>query len=293
MNPRALALTAAALLLAAAGCSAAAPALAATSPTPTATAAPNSAALVSALHYHRPVVLAGIGSSVGAGATLPNRATQAPVAHLGKLLRDRFPASPVTVDNLSVPGSTAWEGRKVYLDQVRPLHPTALLVAFGMNDGETAQYNAGETLHGSMWAMQAIVDAAKADGVTVLIATTPSPHTVRNSYALPAGVPVSYPTPGGDLVPSLADSVTTVDGQPFTARHAIWNDRVRALAATDGVTLVDAARYWTRAEAYVGQDALFNAGEIVHPDLLGHALSYWRAEDDTVAHLADEVMGRA
>lgn len=282
MKSRILAATTAATLTVAATLTAiTSPALAATT-----APQPNSAALVTALHYHRPVTIAGIGSSVSVGATLPDRASQAPVGHLGQLLRAQFPASPITVDNLSVNGSTAWEGRKVYTEQVRPLHPTALLIAYGMNDGETAQYNSGETLHGSLWAMQAIIDMAKQDGVTVLVATTPSPHTIRNYYALPAGIPVTYPTAGGALVPSLADSVTTIGGQPFTTRHAIWNDKVRALTAAEGVTLVDAGRYWTQAEAYVGQDALFNPNEVVHPDLLGHALSYWRAEDDVTAALA-------
>lgn len=264
-----------------------------TAPTASALTATSDATLVDALHNHRPVTLVGIGSSVGAGATLPDKAAQSPVGHLGQLFRDRFPASPLTVANLSVNGSTAWDGKKVYTDQVRPLHPTALLVAFGMNDGQTAQYNAGETLRGSISAMQSIVDAAEADGVTVLIATTPSPHTDRDPYAMPAGVPVSYPTVDGDLVPSMADSVTTIGGQPFTARHAAWNDRVRSLAASNGVRVIDAGQQWTRAERYVGQDALFNAGEYVHPNLLGHALAYWKAEDIAVELIADEVMGRA
>lgn len=119
----------------------------------------------------------------------------------------------------------------------------------------------------------------------MLVATTPSPDTAGDDFSLPAGLPVVYPTPGGALRPAVADSVTTIDGQPFSARHATWNAEVRRLTANQGATLIDAAASWPAAERAHGEQVLFNVqhgtadpGRFVHPNLLGHQVSYWTAE---------------
>lgn len=276
-------------------------AVGAVAPTPApAPTGSNAGPLVRAIRLHRPVVVVGIGSSVGDGATLPDPSTQSPVAHLGLLLQARFPHSVIRVHNLSVAGSTAFDGVQLYSKMVRSLHPTVLFIAYGMNDGEPAQFNSGETLPGSMASMRTIVAEARASGTTVMIATTPSPDTERDDFAFPAGLPIQYPTPGGPLVPSVADRVTTIDGEPFSARHAIWNSEARALAQAERVTLVDAARYWPAAIARYGQSGLFDAGhgplhppQFVHPNLRGHEVSYWTAEDQVVDSLVNTVASDA
>jgi hypothetical protein len=67
------------------------------------------------------------------------------------------------------------------------------------------------------------------------------------------------------------------------------NQAMRDAAASTGSVLVDAERYWMQAIQYEqtitgsassAENALFNAGQIVHPNLLGHQLSYHRAVDD-------------
>lgn len=258
---------------------------------------PNLESLERAIRDHTAITVAGIGSSVGVGAELQEASVQSPVGRLAFLLRARYPREEVKVHNLSVNGSTAFDGLQVYSSQVRRLHPTVLLIAFGMNDGQTAQFNSGETLPGSIRALREVIETARADGTTVLVATTPSPDTEGNDFTLPSGLPVIYPTPDGALVPSADDSVTMIGGQPFSARHAIWNREVRKLVKNERATLLDAGRYWPEAVGEYGEHRLFNVqhgeadpGRFVHPDLLGHQASYWRAESafiDLLPRVAD------
>ena len=255
-------------------------------------ARPNTEPLETAIRRRGTITVAGIGSSVGNGAELPDAAAQSPVGRLGQLLRSRYPDATVDVHNLSVDGSTAFDGQTVYTTRVRPLHPTVLLIAFGMNDGQTAQFNSGVTLPGSVAALRSIVASARADGTTVLVATTPSPDTDGNDFGLPKGLPVNYPTPGGALVPSAEDAVTTIDGEPFSTRHATWNAEARKLVQEQRVTLIDAAEDWLEGVRRYGQDSLFNVahgaadpGRFVHPNLRGHEVSYWAAESAFVRGL--------
>ena len=249
--------------------------------------------LIRALRTGAAVRLVGIGSSVGAGAELTDSESQSPVGHLGQALRDAFDSPNLTVKNLSVDGSTAFDGLQVYKSQVHRLHPTVLLIAFGMNDGQTAQFNSGETFPGGITALRETIRRGRADGALVLVATTPSPHTVGNDFSLPAGLPVIYPTPDAAVVPSAGRSIAMVDGQPFSARHATWNAAARTAAHEEGAVLIDAAALWPAAVRTHGEDRLFNVqhgpadpGRFVHPNLLGHQLSYWPAEDAWVEKIA-------
>ncbi|NCV19916.1 MAG: hypothetical protein EBW42_14455, partial [Rhodobacterales bacterium] len=61
-------------------------------------------------------------------------------------------------------------------------------------------------------------------------------------------------------------------------------------AATDcGVPLIDVERYWFKALQKYALDDLYNAGEIVHPNLLGHQVSYHQAITDFLYSMSYQV----
>jgi lysophospholipase L1-like esterase len=245
----------------------------------------NAAPLAEALEAGGPVQVVGLGSSVGAGATLPAPATQAPVAHFAADLRDANPGLAVNVANLSINGSVVVDGLAAYRSQGRALKPAVVVIAYGMNDGLPGAYNSGETFPGAIDALTTLVGEIRADGATVVLLTTPSPHTERADFTMPSGLPVNYPTPGGEPAPLPDDSVVSIDGVPFSARHADYNAKVVDLAQREGLYLGDAAAAWRSAVKAQGQDALFNAKEFVHPNLQGHMASYWPALDDVAAQV--------
>lgn len=234
----------------------------------------------------------GVGSSVGAGATLPTPATQAPVARFGARLAQTI--NPLgnlhlATTNGSVNGSvaidftisSAYANAKTTAGGV----PTTALFCYGMNDGFVGAYHQGQTFPGFYAEMKRNVQMVLNDGGDAVICTTPHPHTGRVDWTS-AVSPINYP-PGGVAVPAFttAASVVTADwlgtGQPVpaSARHIRINQVMRAVAAEMGVPLIDVERYWFQAVAEHGQDALFDTGEYAHPNLLGHQLSYWKAID--------------
>lgn len=241
----------------------------------------NLAPLKAAIAADAPVTVYALGSSVGVGATLPDAGTQAPSAYLTGALGP-LTAGGATLTNLSVNGSVASEGVAIYREQVKPHKPTVLLLAYGMNDGNTPAYNAGQTFPGAMKAMREIISEARADGITVLVATTPSPHMGRSDFGMPEGMPVVYPA-GGVALPK--EAAVEVNGVPFSARHNDFNKGVTDLAAELQVELLDVVPSWTAAVAAQGEDSLFNAQEAVHPNLAGHTASYWAAVDTFTTEL--------
>lgn len=253
-------------------------AVAASTPTAPATTPTDAELLRAALTAGQPITLVGVGSSVGLGATLPDPDTQAPVGHFAEALRASYPGVTVTATNLSVNGSVASEGLKVYREEGRPLKPTAVVVAFGMNDGLPGAYSSGQTFPGGLTALRTLVAEAHNDGVAVILLTTPSPHTDRQSWELPSSLPLLHPEPAEDVI--------TIDGAPFSARHADFNRELRVIADATGSLLGDAEKHWTTLVVSQGEDALFDKGEVVHPNLAGHQGSYWLALDDVIAALA-------
>lgn len=98
---------------------------------------------------------------------------------------------------------------------------------------------------------------------------------------------------GEELTPTTANSAPIVDAIgdgrtiPISHRHYRVNQAMRRAAVDLGVPLIDVEYYWFKAVAENGQDALFNAGEFNHPNLLGHQLSYWQAIYDFVDSLSE------
>jgi len=240
--------------------------------------------------------IVGQGSSVGVGATLPDPATQAPVNRLGIRINqtlDKLGIHPFTVNNQSVNGSTLNDGLSIFASTILPLQPDLVFDAFGMNDGMPAQFNSGETFGRIGELLRSRIIAAQEAGVDVLLTTTPHPHTGRVNWSLPAEIPMYYPAymappvPESALIPAAANSSVMIpwhDGMvPASHRHLRVNEVIRNVAAETGCLVLDVEKYWFDALLVHELDDLFLPGEYVHPNLLGHKLSYWAAIEDLVA----------
>lgn len=251
-----------------------------------------------------PIVVLGMGSSVGNGATLPSPSTQAPLPYLAtqiKSFADKLNIINMSGVNRSVDGFTVFQGVQDFTAIIASYAPKLVVLAYGMNDGATAQFNAGQTFGGLPSQLRGLIHKCWAIGSDVIIMTTPHPHTVRSDFTMPAGVPMSYPysvaanVPNESLVPPVSQSVVTgnflnlypANNIPASHRHYRVNQVMRQVAVECGVPCIDVEKYWFEAVLKYGQDALYNSGEYVHPNLLGHQQSYHLAIDDFVSALYD------
>lgn len=240
--------------------------------------------------------IVGFGSSVGAGATLPDPATQAPVAVFSSTLESVIDPGGIynfVTYNDSVNGSTFSEAAAALDAAVAGGHtPDICVLVYGMNDGAPAIFNSGQTYPAVYSSIMQFVTKARGYGSDVVLMTTPHPNTDLYTYYMPDGIPQTYPTavaaPVGpeQLVPSASTSNITADwlgtGQNITAAHRHYrvNQAMRQAATDAGIPLIDAERYWFKAVAKFGVAALYDTGETVHPNLLGHQNSYWLAIDE-------------
>lgn len=245
--------------------------------------------------------IVGYGSSVGVGATLPDAATQAPVAKFSSILKSVV--DPANIFNFvtyndSVNGSTVSQAQTALAGSIAAGHtPKICVLAYGMNDGEVAIFNSGQTYPAVYTSIMKFVTSARASGADVILMTTPHHKCSGFSYTMPGGVDQLYPTfvanPVGpeQLIPPASASNITADflgtGVNLTAshRHLRVNQAMRQAATDAGIPLIDVERYWFKAVAKYGEDALFNPGETVHPNLLGHQNSYWLAIKEFIESL--------
>lgn len=252
------------------------------------------------------VTIAGFGSSVGVGACLPDPATQAPAMYLGERLKMMFKATDgfnVVADNRSKNGSIMSQflndkptgNWAAYLNEGKK--PTLVVFAYGMNDGRAPMYNGAQPppfFHTQLVKAIRLVQAAGADAV---ILTSPHPlSTIKE--CMPSNCNQNYPTPIAapvgpeQMTPPASRSVVLQDplgsgsSIPVSQRHLHINEEMRKAASETGCTLIDAERFWFEAVAAHGDAALYNKGESVHPNLLGHQLSYQKAIDEFLASLA-------
>ena len=280
-------------------------------PTPTVLAAPARGAVLPGFFKYlksyradlAPVIkTVGLGSSVSNGAALLNPTVDAPLPFFTTTLNtylNRVPIYTLEAHNYGVDGSTVINGvSTAYPAAVAAGHPGKIvLLAYGMNDGQTAQYNAGQTYEGAYTQLAALIDAIVAQGAEAVICTTPHPHTVRNGFAMPGGIAQSYPTAVAspvddeDLIPPADESVLNIDWQgqsiEVSYRHYRVNEAFRAVAREKGCALIDVERYWFDAVAEYGQDALYDPLELVHPNLFGHQKSYHLAIADFIKTVFD------
>ena len=241
-----------------------------------------------------PVInIVGFGSSVGVGATLPDPATQAPVAVFSSTLKSVIDPGNIynfVTYNDSVNGSTISEAAAALDAAVAAGHtPNICVLAYGMNDGAVAIFNSGQTYPSVYSSIMQFVTKARGLGADVVLMTTPHVNTDIYVYEMPSVIPQNYPTFVAapvlptQLIPPASASNITADwlgtGQNITVAHRHYrvNQSMRQAATDAGIAVIDVERYWFKAVAKFGVAALFNPGETVHPNLLGHQNSYWLA----------------
>ena len=239
----------------------------------------------------------GFGSSVGGGAALDD-VTQAPVSYFASQLPTMFAASNVkaAADNRSVNGSIVsqflndvpkgnWEN---YVSGGKKAD--VVLLAYGMNDGFPAMYNAAQPPYFFYSQLLAVIKLIKDSGAEPIIMTTPHPLSTAG-WAMPPGVDQTYPTlvkapvAPEAMMPAASASVLMQDPLangiliPVSQRHLEINKLMRQAATETGASLIDVEMFWFEAVSAKGEAALYSSGETVHPNLLGHQLSYQKAID--------------
>ncbi|HHL5899574.1 TPA: phage tailspike protein [Escherichia coli] len=249
--------------------------------------------------------LYGFGSSVGVGATLPDPATQAPVAKFFEYMNDTLNKQriyPINFTNKSVNGSMI---NNFIVNQwpevvAEGIYPDIALFIYGMNDFPTAQYNAGQTFNenGFKQRLRNAINLVREAGGDVVLTTTPHPNISEYSWSMPAGIsqiwPSSSPAPvsDNDIIPSAANSNVTFEWNGVNIQAGVrflrGNDAIRKIAVEMGCVLIDVEKYWFDAVAKYGETALFDRTpeiQTVHPNLLGHQQSYWLAFEDFFRNL--------
>ncbi|EIW8785377.1 hypothetical protein BJQ28_07115 [Klebsiella pneumoniae] len=249
--------------------------------------------------------LYGFGSSVGVGATLPDPATQAPVAKFFEYMNDTLNKQriyPINFTNKSVNGSTinnfiANQWPAVVAEGV---YPDIALFIYGMNDFPTAQYNAGQTFNenGFKQRLRNSINLVREAGGDVVLTTTPHPNISEYNWSMPAGVSQIWPSfsqapvSDSDIIPSAANSNVTFEWNGVNIQAGVrflrGNDAIRKIAVEMGCVLIDVEKYWFDAVAKYGETALFDRTpdiQTVHPNLLGHQQSYWLAFEDFFRNL--------
>lgn len=239
----------------------------------------------------------GYGSSVANGATIGGKdSPNTPIARFFARLQDTFnPAGiyPLAKQNWSVDGSSINDflARDWAASTAGGVFPDLAVFGYGMNDFPTALYNAGQTMGVNGFparlpaACQRVLDA----GGDVVLFTTPHPHSARMNWSMPTTVSqtwpnfVAMPVSDNDIVPTAADSIRYIQWNgktiPVSERFLRGNDVIRRKGLELGCLVLDVEKFWFDAIAEYGEDALFDAGQVVHPNKFGHENSYWKAVD--------------
>ena len=253
--------------------------------------------------------IVGFGSSVGVGATLPDPATQAPVAYFGMRLNELYGNENITINtmNRSVNGSVVsqmindspnefgyWQS---FVNE--GISATVVVFVYGMNDGMPGAFNTGQTFPYVYTQLLESIELAKDSGADVVVLTSPHPISTVE-WSMPFGTPQIYPTyidpeVGPEMMtPPASQSIEMMDvfGNgvliPVSVRHFQVNESMRKAAIDSGVTLIDSESDWFNAIQSLGSDiALFNENEFTHPNLTGHQLSYQIAIDKFLNNFMD------
>ena len=208
----------------------------------------------------RPVIrILCLGSSVGAGAGLTDT-NDTPVAYFTRKLIEAGYDAQFT--NLSVNGSVVTDGAKLFPSLTA--HYDIVLIVYGMNDGMPYQYHSGQIFNGFKKQVDALAMAIYQRGADPVFITTPHPHTQRAEWIMPPNPQIAWSGP--DYICSPCYSI----------RHKNINDYLRS----SPYPVIDAEKYWLDAVEMFGEDYLFDDGEIKHPNLTGHQLSFWLAIDE-------------
>lgn len=236
------------------------------------------------------VRIVDIGSSVGLGPGGALSTTNSVGAYLNASLGpylNPLGNIAVTYTNGCESGGTFATGYTTQYAAVKTLAggaPSLLCIVYGMNDGMSDQYHAGQTYPGVDSIGRRLINKAQSDGADVILFTTPHPHSGRTPWTTGQGI--VYPASGNmipaDTTASSIRTITNINGAqvPASYRHLRVNQSIRELAADTGSLLLDAELYWFTAVETYGEDALFGAGDFNHPNLFGFQQSFFKAIDD-------------
>jgi hypothetical protein len=250
------------------------------------------------------IKIVGMGSSVGNGAGLPAGET-APVVHFGQVMNEKFNKLgniTFTVVNASVDGSVLNQGVGI-IDSVLNTHnPDILYLVYGMNDQGYLMYYSGQTYPFVTSNLETIIAKANAVNCDVVVTTSPHMKTTAIPTTYNPDIPAVYPTSlsapvnGEALTPKLSELKVTADwlgnGYSFDQYYLAYrvNQGQRFAALNMGASIIDVEHYWFEAVFYNGENALYDGGEIVHPNLLAHQLTYRRGNYDFVSSISESFL---
>jgi lysophospholipase L1-like esterase len=161
----------------------------------------------------------------------------------------RFPAWKITFRNVGIGGDRSTGGNSRFKRDVLALHPTALTVDFGMNDGNYAPFNPG-AYRTYVNGLQGIAGQAKAAEIRVAW-LTPSPV-------------------------EKAEDGPALQGYNETLEK--FSDGVREIAAKDGGLFVDQFHPFVKIEdkaRAANPKNRVGGGDAVHPGPPGQAVMAW------------------
>lgn len=252
----------------------------------------------------RNLTILGRGSSVAtdpssgrAGASPPGAA---PAQFLADCLNDQFGPGIKTIPyNWSHGGHVASDGESQANEAYNASQFPAdiMLDCFGMNDSQASAYNAGQQiiyLAGTPYYEAELRKRLQFGIGLVVLCTTPHQHTGRFTNTF-GGNNMQWPyykaapVAAEEIVPPVSKALITRDWtgsgikRQGDVRAGHVNLCIRNIArrmnldpkTRDRIILLDVEWAWFRygVEQY-SLDQLFNTGEIVHPNLLGHQVSY-------------------
>ena len=244
--------------------------------------------------YQTEFRLWGFGSSVGNGATIGgNSSPYTPIAKFFEYMNstiNRTNLYPFTKSNKSVDGSSINDFLTRDWDAATSggLYPDLALFVYGMNDFPTALYNAGATFgeNGFKERLRKAIRTVKSAGGDVVLTTTPHPHMGRYNWSMPSAVSQVWPSPSpapvsdDNIIPSAANSAIDIvwKGKSIRVAHRFLrgNDAIRQVGVEEGCVVIDIEKFDFDARATVGEDAMFDLGQTVHPNYKGHELTYQR-----------------
>lgn len=258
------------------------------------------------------IPILGLGSSVGAGATLPSQ-DQAPVNWFVSQLKAKFDPGNLynfKVYNRCVNGSTLSEFRAVYdaflleMAAAGKMAPVIVHLVPGMNDGSPNIFNSGQTYNGFVSAGISLTNIINKNGASCIWNTTPHPATVLHTDALlnmDPGIDQIYPVfkakpvSPEQMTPPRSASLITADfvgngvNISMSYRYLVVNTAMRAICLATGAPLIDVERYYMlvyqKYTVSTGSTAgaeltLYGPTETGHPNLLAHQLTYQAGAND-------------
>jgi hypothetical protein len=256
------------------------------------------------------------GSSIGNGGGLvsldPSQYAPGPylVSQLNAFL-NRHGAYNFVVYNRSHNGGVIYDAVKYDADPLltgdvdkwvaEGITATVAILVYGMNDGQTANFNAGQTFGGGpgvTTSFPALVRRLQETlNMDVIVMTSVHPHTANTAWSMQSGISETWPSviaaPVSDSAvwPPVSGSVLNISWRgttiPISKRHGLVNEAMRITAQDLGAALIDVEMYDRDARARLGQDALGISGWTNHPNDTGYGQTYHRAAYDFAKAYAD------